>query len=516
MNKLTPRFTLAALLFAAASAQAQTAPSSAPFLRASIASTDAANKLAAELGLPVPDLKMLLEKNFPFLGKDAMAGDKPLGVLFFGSDALPIGDQNIVFVLPANAGKLTPESLLQQGGRSIPEQPGLVNLSGMSFRRSATDLLFKQGASDFLAAVADSPFAADYRQPRTLGLLSFNLATFKKTQSASYREFMDGIKGNPDRATSSPDEKMGQAMAEDFIDHLEKVTIAIGQDDTSLHLKTWLSPFAVKAVKPMPQPGFPADAILQVHVVYPGGAEWLGNYFEKMPNEAFNGLTPEDVGKAKPLMKRASNLFFDGDAVSVAVAVRKGKPVVFLVAQRSKPANYAAELKTITDEAKSIGKKEAQPASEISTYSSGNTTVTRLAIGNPSSDDRVYIDAIEQGNILMFTFSPDTGHYVSELPVLGMKGTTSVICAGVLDLQGALSAGAEGGGPFAMMPPNTLQSLRAAFAGQAISWTLQTGTAGEGQANYLYGDLQVPTVVVKQLAQLAVTELGISPSPTGQ
>jgi hypothetical protein len=67
-----------------------------------------------------------------------------------------------------------------------------------------------------------------------------------------------------------------------------------------------------------------------------------------------------------------------------------------------------------------------------------------------------------------------------------------------------------------MMPPNTLQSLRAAFAGQAISWTLQTGTAGEGQANYLYGDLQVPTVVVKQLAQLAVTELGISPSPTGQ
>jgi hypothetical protein len=274
-----------------------------------------------------------------------------------------------------------------------------------------------------------------------------------------------------------------------------------------LHLKSWLAPFDVKAVKPTPRPGFPADVIMQMHVVYPDASwsGWMGNFFGKLPNEAFEKMTAEEATKAKAVLKRMSDLYLAGDATSFGVAMRKGKPVVFLVTQRANAVDYGAEVKAIAEQVKDAGAAGDKLDVAISSYAAGAATVTRVAATDPKKENKVYIDAIQQGNVLMVSFGAEEGHYVQELAELGMKGTSNVLCAGVLDLQAALTAGSEGGGPFAMLPPDTLQSLRTAFAGQAITWTVQTGApaAGSagGQANYLYTDLQVPTVVVKQVVQ---------------
>src|SRR5258708_7478566 len=96
------------LMGMAVSARAQEADAPVPFLRCSVASFDAVNKLIAELEIPVPNMKPQLEGMFPFLGPDSVSADRPMGLVMLISDAMPVGrSESVVFAIPVAEGKAT-------------------------------------------------------------------------------------------------------------------------------------------------------------------------------------------------------------------------------------------------------------------------------------------------------------------------------------------------------------------------------------------------------------------------
>ena len=136
--------------------------------------------------------------------------------------------------------------------------------------------------------------------------------------------------------------------------------------------------------------------------------------------------------------------------------------------------------------------------------SAGAFTDNRLEM--VGKDNTVYVDGVQNGKTIAITFSGEKGHFVEELAALGMKGATTTFVAGVLDLTAVLNAGGEGAGPMAMLPPNMVQELKNAFAGQGITWTVQTADQG----NFLYTDIAVPMVVAKELSKIAAGVMGVS------
>jgi hypothetical protein len=513
----------ALLLGLAVSVHAQEAPqaaaTAAPFFRASVASFDAITQLVTDLGLPVTNYQATLESQVPFLGPGSVAGDRPFGVVLLASDDTRNLQQNAVFVIPTVPGKVTAEALTQAGAKPVDGQPGSYALEVLNLRQAANDLIVQIGATQGLALVGESAFAADYRQPGNVAVVAVDLAAARTAAPTAYNAIISQIETNSASRAADPaaraGEDFGAAAVLTFIKRLEKVSVALGRDATALHLKTWLAPFTAKAVTPAPRPNFPQGVLFQAHVVYPDAdwAHWADRLIDGLPAEALDHTTPAQAARGKALVKRAANLFLEGDAVSCAAAVRDGKPIVYLVVQRADAVDAAAELRAMTAEFTGINKDLGASGAEeaaVTSYDAGGKSVTRLTV--KSKDAMIYADALQDGKTLYATFSPADGKHVAELAGLGMNGTTASLCAGALDLGAVVQAGSDGNGPFASLPPNTLRDLRAAVAGQALTWAVQAG----GQGNFLYADVQIPMPLAKQLARLVGQSAGLTPAPEPQ
>ena len=267
----------ALLLGLAVSVHAQEAPqaaaTAAPFFRASVASFDAITQLVTDLGLPVTNYQATLESQVPFLGPGSVAGDRPFGVVLLASDDTRNLQQNAVFVIPAVPGKVTAEALTQAGAKPVDGQPGSYALEVLNLRQAANDLIVQIGATQGLALVGESAFAADYRQPGNVAVVAVDLAAARTAAPTAYNAIISQIETNSASRAADPaaraGEDFGAAAVLTFIKRLEKVSVALGRDATALHLKTWLAPFTAKAVTPAPRPNFPQGVLFQAHVVYP-------------------------------------------------------------------------------------------------------------------------------------------------------------------------------------------------------------------------------------------------------
>jgi hypothetical protein len=482
--------------------QPETAPTALPFLRASVVSVEAANKLITDLGIPVPNLKTEVEGTFPFLGPDTVAADKPLGVIMLASDDDDPDEATIVAIPPAE-GKVSADDLAKAGAKLLANHSGLIAIDDVTLRRTASYLFVKSGEPAALNGLMDTPFAGDYKQPGNLAVMSLNLAALRKGAPATYQTFMESLK--EDTPTDGPIEtaagEMYATFLTGFIDSLERATVTVGREQELLQLKTWLAPVSIAAVKPAPRPVFPGGTVFQIHIVYPDAkaAGWMSGIVDKLPKEAFEPMSPEQATRAQALIKRMVNLYGGGRAVSVAMAMKGNNPLVYVVNQLSESLDYGGEVKAIAAEAGTLAKEmgEDETPMEVSTYKDGANSVVRLTFND--KEVRTYIDAIqagEEGKFLWVTMSTDDGHHVAELAKLGMRGTSTALCAGILDLGAMLSAATEGGIP---LPPNMVEDLRASFAGQGVSWTVQT--SGEGNSGYLFVDMQVPVAVAKGIAK---------------
>ncbi|HVT82327.1 MAG TPA: hypothetical protein VHM90_16915 [Phycisphaerae bacterium] len=541
MRTLTRRSLAACFALAVAGAciaQDQPAAPQGPVvvMRYSVSSVDNVNKLIAELGIPFPmDIKSQLE-SAPFLAPGSLATDRPMGMVIVAGDPHKITpfQDSMAIVVPVNAGKSTPEALTAAGATPIQDQKDTFSMGGApeSFflHRTAGNLIVKQMATSWgLSAIPDDVFTADYKDPSNFAVLSLNFEAMRKAAPEAYKSVAEDIASFPQMiagmigggpAPAAGDSKPVLAV----MDKINRITAAIAQDDANLHLRYFHSPSPLTAKsREMPRPAFPAGTFFQMHVVYPDAASagFVEHQLAALPDDAFAaGMPPVYHERMKALVLKAAALNTKSDAISAGFALRDGHPVFYLVDQLSEQVDAGKELRDIFQEATGLATEGAGVKINLdaTTYDAGANKVQHLvlapdiaaaaAAGTPLpavATVKITVDTVQVGKTFYMAISDNAdGKYVADLPAAGMKGSSNVLCAGVLDLGEGFKAASDTGG-MPGMTPDELQKLKQAFAGQAITWTVQSADAG-----YLVADLQIPKVAIKKMIA------AVSGAPAGQ
>jgi len=133
-------------------------------------------------------------------------------------------------------------------------------------------------------------------------------------------------------------------------------------------------------------------------------------------------------------------------------------------------------------------------------YDAAGKKVQRLTFSPEDSKTKIVLDEVQNGKVAYITISDNAdGKYVADLAAAGMNGTSSVLCAGAVDLGAAVNAALDSGG-LPGLSPDGLQKLKAAYAGQAITWTVQSS-----EQNFLFTDVAVPKVAIRELVKSFVS-----------
>jgi hypothetical protein len=509
MKKLARRMLpLVMALSLVAPLMAQDQPKTAtPVARFSIASVDAIVKLATELGIPHADQMKTGIESAPFLAPGTLDTTKPLGFVIMAADPLkllPNMENNFVVGIPVLSGKLTMDDLTKAGAKPVEGEPNTVSHQEF-FARRGTDYLFaKPPTSTFgLSAMTDNIFAPEYRQPGTIAAMSLNFDAFRKAAPEAYKDLaanvinLPGLIMSGGMAGGAPaNADAGKPVVAAF-DKIDRYTLAVAQDEKNLHLRTWLSPSPIAAKpKSVPRPVFPDGTILQMHVVFPDGATagLLEQQLTSMPEDTFSELPPVLRARAKDIVVRASHLVSQSDAVSLAFTMKDGHPIFYLVNQFNADVDGSKEINEIATTAAALSTEGGTKiAAEASTYDAGGKKVQRTIVAPDGVPQKLIIDTVQSDKVLYLTISdnPD-GKYVGDLAAAGMNGTSSILCAGAVDLGATINA--LGGVGIPGLSPDKIESLKKTLAGQGITWTVQSS-----DQNFLYSDLAVPTDVIKEV-----------------
>ncbi len=474
----------------AAAARAQQAP--VPVGHVSVSSLDDLTRAATELGIPLPDLKKQTEV-MPFFGPGAVVTNKPLGFIILGGDSLPPmgspdASNDFIFAVPVVDGKSTKETLTQAGAKPLDAKSDILKLEPFNLRRIPNFLLLQMGKAIGLAEISNVPFAKDYATPGDLAVFSLDLAAIRKAAPEGYKKLFDkGLIGNDPSA-----QKVGEDKTIDAINSLNKLTVALATDAQAVHLKTWISPIQISGKpKDTPRPVFPKGVIAEVHLIYPNGQSTLASRIvDSIPAADFKSLTPEQTARVKPAMEHLGNRIVGGNATSVAFSMKNGKPVAYFVCQFDQEADAAKDIKADIDALNSVGSKDT---TEYSTYDAGGKTISRI-IGK-SGTDKIIIDTLAVGKVVYTTISITEDKQVQELVDAGMSGSSSLLCAGSINVGAIFDAA----GPMLPLPPDAAASLKSSLAGQGLTWTVQPS-----DSNFLYVDVSIPKPLVQAAAKFFV------------
>ena len=512
---------LAMCVVTAARAQAPAAP--VPVGRASVASIAAVNGLIADLGLPPQPLAQLIESRLPMpLEKGSVAEDQPLGVVILAGDKLP-GDptaalSNLVIVVPVVKGKLSEADLKKNAGaEAVKNQPGVMATTTASLRRTENYLLGQFGKPAGIGAVAADPFAADYKDKSNLAVVSLDVVTLRKVLGPTLKQMASQAQPQTvaPTATSPAMAYAGMATmaagpAMNFLNSTDKLTVAVAQDDQNVHLRTWVSPFAVAGgtAATMQRPVFPKGTIFVTHIIYPGGpgSQWTDVFTSVVPitDPTFKAHEKE----FREFGKRALRLFAGGDAVSIGVAPRGATATVYVVSQLHDAVDYASEVEELK-KLSAVGQEPGE-SEEITTYDSGGKKVVRVTDKDASGKISMVIDGIQDGKTIFASFAKDDGQYVGDLAAGGMKESANIMMAGALDLGGLVDHLATAG-PLAGMPTDAKKGLVASFSGQTVTWSAQVVP----EQKSLLVQLHVHKAALKMLAQMRITQSQGMPPPQG-
>ena len=510
------RFALPALMALALASPlaAQDQPKTpAPIARFSIASLNTIVNLASQMGIQVPPDFISGLESAPFLGKGTVDLDKPMGFVVVAADPqklFPIPN-SVVIGVPVQAGKITLKDLTGAGATPVQGEKDVVNFAsggppgGFDLRRTDNYLFVKAQSGPFgLSAMNDDVFATEYKQPGTLGVISFNFDTFRKVAPQAYKDAASNITSLPQAFMMGPafappaggNADTAKATLAAF-EKIDRFTLALAQDDKSFHLRSWLMPSPIKGkARELPRPNFPAGMVVQMHAVFPDAqaAGFLEQLAANLQEDSMEMLAPVYRARAKDLLVRAAHTVSGCDGISFAHTMKDGHPVFYFVAQLSQPADKLEEIKGIATETAALSTESglAHASVDASSYDADGKKVQRLVASDDTQKGKAVIDAIQDGKLLYVTISdnPD-GKYVGELAKAGMNGTSSVLCAGVVDLNAAFKAISDSGGMGALTP-DKIESLKKELGGQGITWTVQSS-----DQNFLYVDLAVPTAAAK-------------------
>ncbi len=491
-----------------------------PVGRASVASISVLNGLMGDLGLPPQPLAQLIESRLPLpLEKGSVAEDQPLGVVFVAGDKLPSNPlAAMVVVLPVVKGKLSEADLKKNAGaEAVKNQPGVMATTTAALRRTEKYLLGQMGKPAGIAVVAADPFAADYKDKSNVAVISMDVVALRKLLGPTLQQMAAQAQptivpatGNAPTMAYAGMANVAAGPAMSFFNNVDKLTVAVAQDDKNVHLRTWVSPFAGAsgaALPSMPQPKFPNGTVVVTHVIYPNAqaAQWTQTVPDALPD--MQG-TKEDNHKFHGFQKRFLKLIAGGDAVSIGVAPRGNEEIFYLVSQQHDAVDYPAEIDALNTMFKATHGAHPDESAEVSSYDAGGKKVVRLTDKHASGAIEIVVDGIQDGKNIYMTFAPNEGHYVADLASAGMGPTSNMTMAGALDL-GALAQSLAAGAPRGGTQGEMFSGLGTSLAGQSVTWSAQVMPAQKT----LLLQLHAPKAALKVLAGLAMHSAGPAGAP---
>jgi hypothetical protein len=486
------------------------APATAPtdptlVISASAASLDKVAALTAELGignLPFFSTKVM-EQQMPFIGPGGLAGDRPIGVLFYFGPQIDM-EKSATFVLPVNPGKAELKTFLDNGAKPVAARTDLVTLEGVSFRRAKDQFIFGQMAGAVSAVREDALTAAHANDATNVARVDFDIEAFKKAFPDRHDAFFIDLDNLIDVSDFT-----GQAFSDlslSAMRELNRIGVSLSRGEAgALKLGINAEPVEVAkdAVVKFPRPGFPAGTVFRADIAYPPAKAFsrvthaFTAIVEKQPT--FTTLTAPQQQQARGLISRVSHLFLGGETASLGLERIDGQPVVYwMVRGAGAVTDVEREMREIVEQTAEVTKlmKIANPFAPATSYvaAAGGVKVNRLVLleeGKPG----LHIDAVQREGAVMMSIAWVAGNFVERLLPLAVEGEAGTLVSGWVDLSALASTGLLPDAQAAGLDPKAVADLPAALKGQRLDWTISPdGTA-------LRIDVNIPKVLLQNVAK---------------
>lgn len=484
----------------------------------SASSLDALAALARSLG--INDLPPFLTaeglgQQFPFIQPGGIAGDKPVGVVYYASPNMNItSGQGVVIILPVKQGMADLRLFVDQGAQAIPGRNDAATLQGVTFRRSADHLLFGQPAG-VVTAVGEADLANQHaadavaKTPAPVLRIGFDAAAFKKVAPALWQMALMQARVNAN--AKNPNEQLGQDLVFDYIEKLEQIDLSFSEPgDGNCRVGLFIAPASVPVAHKLPRPGLPADSISRLDVAgtMDDLTPVLVRFGEKLlQNDTEGRLNAEQQAAVSKFFSKAGELVFSGEALSGASLAGEHETLItYYVQQHAKPVDLHAKVQDMAAAADQLLKVDpANPMTvQTSQLQKDGKTIERVVL---SSQGKVTLrlDAVQQGNrVYLLTVdadAPDVGDVTSimNLPDNG-EMTSYVSC--VIRTDAILDKMAKDPTTdFAKMPQEDREIMNSLTKGQVLRITADP----KGDRGLLL-NLDVPEKLVKGIVELVAEE----------
>ena len=527
---------------AAAPADGAPAPAAAPaavepalVMAASVASIDRVAAFLKEAGLgEVPFVStQFIEGQMPFIGAGGLAGDRPVGVLFYAGQGVDL-EKAATFVLPVNPGKAELAGFVQNGAKPVDGRTDLVTLEGMGFRRSDDLFIFGQ-VPGAVAAVPTDALASAYAAPGgadggVLARVEFDVAAVKRAMPNEYAAFFATLDAGVKADNAA--EQAGAELVAGPMRALTRLTLTLGRSAATapaapatpaadgaaapagLRLGLVAEPFDLPAAAQggkFPRPGMPPGTLFRADLAHPP-AKALSRVtalFKLLEQEkVFQESSKEQQEHYRALWADLTGLLLGGDAASLGVRLVEGKPVVYWVTRHPAGAapDPAAGMAAIVAREQALvklapgGGNNKPPAMLAhSQYAiAGGLTASRLTAGEGGKPE-LYLDAVRrpEGDVVLMTISPTDGAFLEPLAALPAEGEATDLLSGWVDLAALMATGVLPGGEDAGIGETAMRELHAAMKGQRLDWSVSP-ESGAVRLN-----VDVPAAVLRALAQAA-------------
>ncbi|HSU66581.1 MAG TPA: hypothetical protein VLJ39_06905 [Tepidisphaeraceae bacterium] len=479
---------------------------------ASVRSLNELAALAKSIGVELPPFLTAqgIEQQFAFFGQNGLDPDKPIGILMFSRSGWNIEQgQGVVFVLPAKPDAAPLSTFVNAGGKPVEGHADAVTLNGVVFRRTADDLIFSPSGDAALAA-DPAKLAAQFKanpigpDKGPIARLVVDVDAMRTVQPEQFKVFIDNIRQSSPAKDDA--ERLGQNLVVNFVEHLNRLDLTLGQHEKNVVVKLAVAPANVPAPGQFSKPGMPSDTVARVDIaasplkLVPTLDTFLQQFARAIPLQDGKPGDAEQSRQVATFLREAADTLLGGQAVSLGVTSAGKQNVVYLVEQQPLP-DLEGRIKKFVDDFNSLSEKLDKPGERSSiareSYSEeGGVPVWRLKLLNKDAPQG-YIDIAQKGSNAYISISEDAEHHLAAVMNLAPAGEMRGLARGEVKLDQAFAAAkASPDSGLSKMPADRLQALEDMVKGRLVHF------AADGQADAIVFTVALPEDLVKQLVEM--------------
>ena len=487
----------AATLALAAAARPAAAGEAAQVASLWLGSEAAVKSAAEQAGAPLPPmvsvaaLEQFLGQALPSIQSGDVRTDAPLGLLVVAGGGLN-GQQQVGLALPLKAGAVPLDKV---ANATKTDAADTVGVTGGPFVRRTADYLVA-GYSQPVVAKLDVAAQSAAMRPAADGSrtpvvsLSVDVAAIRRAVPDQFQAAMDQMRRQAD-SDPDPSQRAARKYGLNGYETFDQFSLSVDQVPAGWQATVGAQPFPTGHVGSYPRPGLPVTIAARVDVQVTAA--------EVLPYLKQIAAVSADAGEGDVTAELVTATLL-GDAESYGVGLtapgEAGKPVLYVVTQRTQNGDLAAELAKVKADA--AGLKPAAAASYVpATYTGGGGQLVYRFTSKEKDGTKIYLDVTARGGLRYATLTPADAHLVDALvtarpeagafdtPASGWvePGKLPDVAAAVASMHDAADA----------MPADQRQRLAALFGSSRVTFVAKPSNRGVS----LVAD--VPLAVVKAI-----------------